>query len=578
MRCDICNSDLNKILYPGILKCDSCGHIFADQKLTREELKKIYNNDYFHGEEYSDYIAERATIEKNFLRITSIINNYITDKKNKNVLEVGSAYGYFLNILKDKYKVVKGLEIFKDAADYARKEFDIDVKDTDLLDWNFDREKYDLVCMWDVIEHLYSPQKYLSKISENMNKGGILAFTTGDIGSTVAKVRGKNWRQIHPPSHAHYFNRDTIEKLLNQNGFKLLNFGHFGRFRSIEMIAYIIFVQKLKIPFIFKLIKKVGITKIITYLNLYDEMIVIAKKVDNLSMTNKRVILHADDFGLTKHSSDNILECFKHSLNRTSIMPNGEAFDYAINKFRYTKNKELGIHLNIIEGKPVSDYHKIFDISDKNGFKNSFLSLILNYYLFGKRKKQRIYEQVKHELKSQIKKVVLNLKPEFPIHIDSHQYIHCIPFISDIIIELSKDYNITSVRHPNELLMFKFDLHHIKNLFSVNIIKYFVLKILSRNLKYKLIKNNIGFNDYFIGVLFSNKLRKKDIIDFLNKLKFKKYSTIEILFHPGGISGDEDLRLNSNSAEFYNSKNREFEKNILIDNEFKSIVEEYNRT
>ena len=187
-----------------------------------------------------------------------------------------------------------------------------------------------------------------------MNNGGIITFTTGDIGSLVAKIRGKNWRQIHPPSHAHYFNRTTIEKLLHQNGFKLIRFGHFGRYRSIEMIAYIILVQKLKIPFLFNIFKAIGITKFITYLNLYDEMIVVAKKLTHYLLPIK-VILHADDFGLTKHSSDNILECFKYSLSRTSIMPNGQAFDYAIDKFKSIKNKELGIHLNVIEGKPVSE-------------------------------------------------------------------------------------------------------------------------------------------------------------------------------------------------------------------------------
>ena len=70
---------------------------------------------------------------------------------------------------------------------------------------------------------------------------------------------------------------------------------------------------------------------------------------------------------------------------------------------------------------------------------------------------------------------------------------------------------------------------------------------------------------------------EKRYFSFLNKHKFKKYSAIEILFHPGGISGDEDLKLKSNSSKFYNSKNRDFEKNILIDSEFISAIDKYNR-
>ena len=65
-------------------------------------------------------------------------------------------------MMKDKFNVVKGLEIFKDAADYAKNQFGVDVKDTDFMN-GFDQQKYDLVCMWDVIEHLYSPQKNIYK-------------------------------------------------------------------------------------------------------------------------------------------------------------------------------------------------------------------------------------------------------------------------------------------------------------------------------------------------------------------------------------------------------------------------------
>ena len=141
MNCDICESHNYKSFYPGIVKCSSCGHIYADQQLTSDQLKEIYNKDYFHGEEYSDYIAERDTIERNFKRISNIINKYITNKKYKNILEVGSAW-FFLNMMKDKF-ISKGLEIFKDGG-LCEKSIWCRCKDTDLLEWDFDQQKYDL--------------------------------------------------------------------------------------------------------------------------------------------------------------------------------------------------------------------------------------------------------------------------------------------------------------------------------------------------------------------------------------------------------------------------------------------------
>ena len=107
----------------------------------------------------------------------------------------------------------------------------------------------------------------------------MIALTTPDIGSLVAKIRKENWRQIHPPTHIHYFDKKTITHILKINGFEVVHYGHFGRYRSLGMIFYIIFVLRLKIPIIFKLLEFLKLDKVITYLNLYDEMIVIAKKV-----------------------------------------------------------------------------------------------------------------------------------------------------------------------------------------------------------------------------------------------------------------------------------------------------------
>ena len=48
----------------------------------------------------------------------------------------------------------------------------------------------DVVCMWDTIEHLQHPHLYIERASANMNRGGVIAITTGDIGSLMARMRG----------------------------------------------------------------------------------------------------------------------------------------------------------------------------------------------------------------------------------------------------------------------------------------------------------------------------------------------------------------------------------------------------
>ena len=66
---------------------------------------------------------------------------------------------------------------------------------------------------------------------------------------------------------------------LKINRFEVIHYGHFGRYRTLGMIFYIIFVLRIKMPIFFKLLEFFKLDKVITYLNLYDEMIVIAKKI-----------------------------------------------------------------------------------------------------------------------------------------------------------------------------------------------------------------------------------------------------------------------------------------------------------
>ena len=279
MKCDICNSRRSKSLFNEIVKCLECGHVYAKLEISNEELKNLYKYDYFDTDEYHDYKAEVISIKKNLKRLLKIITKNTGNPSNKTLVEVGSAYGYFVGEARFLFKKVIGTEIAKEPAEYASNELGLDVRNLDILDWNFDNQKIVIVCLWDVIEHLYSPNKYLNKISESLDFDSLIALTTPDIGSLVAKIRKENWRQIHPPTHIHYFNKETITHILKINGFEIIHYGHFGRYRTLGMIFYIIFVLRIKMPIFFKLLVFFKHDKVITYLNLYDEMIVIAKKV-----------------------------------------------------------------------------------------------------------------------------------------------------------------------------------------------------------------------------------------------------------------------------------------------------------
>lgn len=276
--CIVCAGGNLQPFHPGLLRCPDCSHGIADLRVTDEELQEIYRKNYFFGEEYSDYIADRAVLQKNFrLRLRSL-KPFLRPERHKRLLEIGSAYGFFLDAARPQFESLQGIDITEDGVRYARETLKLDVSQGDFLKHDFGAQKFDVVALWDTIEHLRDPHLYVEKAAGMVESGGLIAVTTGDIGSLNARFKGANWRLIHPPTHVHYFTKGSLEKLLDRHGFDTLYNRYCGFYRSIDNVAYNLFILRYKMPWVYKLIKKSGLGRLKFYSNLYDIMYVIARK------------------------------------------------------------------------------------------------------------------------------------------------------------------------------------------------------------------------------------------------------------------------------------------------------------
>jgi hypothetical protein len=133
--------------------------------------------------------------------------------------------------------------------------------------------------MWDTIEHLESPDAYLSRIAEVLRPGGVLALTTGDIGSWLARRQGPRWRQIHPPTHLWYFSRETMQRALERFGFEVVHFRRIGVARSIGQIAYsLTSLHRDEPSSIYKWLSRSRIGELGVWINSGDLMLVIARR------------------------------------------------------------------------------------------------------------------------------------------------------------------------------------------------------------------------------------------------------------------------------------------------------------
>jgi 2-polyprenyl-3-methyl-5-hydroxy-6-metoxy-1,4-benzoquinol methylase len=273
--CILCGRDATAhFLYPGILRCPSCGFVYADTQLSADELQNLYQRNYFFGNEYLNYLDDKPALQKNFGARLRTLLKYSSGGK---LFEIGCAYGFFLELARRHWSV-EGCDISVPATEEARRN-GLHVTCGDFLSLPLAHQQYDVVAMWDTIEHLARPDLYVQKASALLKRDGVLCVTTGDIGSMMAGFRKHRWRLIHPPTHLYYFDRNSMQRLLQNNGFEIVHFEHCGYSRSMQQILYSLLVLNHETAFrkkLYTLLKPLfGFS---VYLNLYDIMFVVARK------------------------------------------------------------------------------------------------------------------------------------------------------------------------------------------------------------------------------------------------------------------------------------------------------------
>jgi predicted glycoside hydrolase/deacetylase ChbG (UPF0249 family) len=158
---------------------------------------------------------------------------------------------------------------------------------------------------------------------------------------------------------------------------------------------------------------------------------------------SKRIVINADDFGLHEAVNEGIVLAHQQGVvTSASLMACGIAFKDAIEKHKLCPALDLGIHLTLVEERPVAPIEKISSLVSQDGSMPGSYGVFARRWLTGQIRKS----DVVNELEAQIHRV-LNAEVH-PSHLDSHQHVHCLPGIWKITLELARKYKIPYVRLP----------------------------------------------------------------------------------------------------------------------------------
>ncbi len=280
----------------------------------------------------------------------------------------------------------------------------------------------------------------------------------------------------------------------------------------------------------------------------------------------KNVIINADDFGLSKSINKGIIKAHQEGiLTSTSLIVNMPDSEKAIEEIENYPNLGIGLHLNLIRGKPVSPIKDIPSLINKNGYFLQNIPLFLFKIVIGEIK----INEVEIELRNQMKK--FKRSGLTPTHIDSESHLHLIPSIFNIVVKLAKENDVRFLRffNPNFKNFFN------KDLFIALFKKYYRNeKILTFLCLFNKTKCKKYFNcvDYTLGVKRTGHMFKETYENIFNNLKD---GTAEIICHPGEIDA-ECLKTLSEIGIQNIIETREMELKALLDPRLKELGNKLN--
>ena len=196
-----------------LARCTHCTCVWLVGPPLPEEMSEHYSQDYHKAIVKG---GETAAAER-WAGQRDLISKY---KQGGNILDIGCSSGGFLSTLpKDKWKL-HGIEIAPETAEMARRATGAEVFTGEATQAPFEPNTFDVITSFDVLEHVYDPRAFLSKVQEWLKPGGIYFVMLPNIDSWESHMFGSYWYGLELPRHLFHFSPQSLRYVMNSLGFR----------------------------------------------------------------------------------------------------------------------------------------------------------------------------------------------------------------------------------------------------------------------------------------------------------------------------------------------------------------------
>jgi len=222
MKCNACHGrsfDLIKMQENGrrIGRCQNCKLVQITPQPSQKEIRLLYRNDWKH---FAPYQSQTEAHRTYFQTLFSFVLRSRSLGRSPRILDVGSATGVFLSLLKKRGTQGVGVDVSRDAVSYCRKNGLEDYEGTlfEVVKKKKWKSVFDAVFACQVIEHERDPLTFLKTMKSIIKPNGIIVITTPNHDTWWRILMGKRWIGYQHPEHLFFFTPKVLTKLMHTAG------------------------------------------------------------------------------------------------------------------------------------------------------------------------------------------------------------------------------------------------------------------------------------------------------------------------------------------------------------------------
>jgi len=238
-----------------LFQCENCRIVFLSPQPRTTYMRLYTLQKYDSLQVKKAYFKMREELFRRARKCIEVLKCY---KKAGQLLDIGCSYGFYLKQFNNYGYTATGIDLSKQAITYVKNKLNLKAIVGNFENYPFTAKSFDIITLFDVLEHFSNPNKIITKIGRILRNDGILIVQTPNYNSLISKIAGLKWFWLLIPNHLFLYSVNTLRFFLTKNKFKILKINTWDDFEEFTRnILYLLRIRDDgKTKFLYKILSK----------------------------------------------------------------------------------------------------------------------------------------------------------------------------------------------------------------------------------------------------------------------------------------------------------------------------------